>query len=425
MGVPAEDGTQLPPGWYHDKEALKREKDRLVTFEAIAAAHGGSATTYQKWWHKHGFGGLPHGPKPVGKPIDDADVELTVERLGDIEKELRARGLDPDDWVIVRCVVNAWEGFYKTVDIETASVSHETVPLRQLKVTLRPRLDFLLRPAPEAPTRKRSFKQRSSKAPRLVVFVGDEQAPYHDDRLHELFLQWLARNKPDEGVHLGDLMDFPTISRHRPNPMWNASVNECIKAGYRILRGYVDASPETRWTALPGNHDERLRDYQLQRAPAMFGIRPADLDERELAAVHSLPSLLHLENLGVHWAGSDADYEHAQIDISPELVARHGWVTGNNSAERTVRRLGLNVVVGHTHRQRIHYITEERRRETLVTLAVEAGCMCQVDGGLGYVVAPDWQQGFATAHVWPDGSFTVDHATFRNNALTWRDQRYA
>jgi hypothetical protein len=418
---PTEDGT-LDPGWYKNAETLEREYAEHGTFVAMAQAHGGHESTYVKWWKRHGLPELLRGPK-AGAPVETGAVELTVERLGDIAAALRSRGLDPDEWVVIRLVVNAWEGFYKR-DAE----SHETVPLRQLKITLRPRLDMLLRPAETNNIPKRDVKrprQKSTKSPRLVVFVGDEQAPYHDLQLQVLFREWLAANKPDEGVHLGDLMDLPTVSRHRPNPLWNASVQECVQAGYEILRGYVEASPTTQWKALPGNHDERLRDYQLQRAPELFGVRAADLDDRELAAAaYSLPALLHLDQLGISWSGSHGDYEHAQIDVSPELVARHGWVTGANSAEKTVRRLGLNVVVGHTHRQRVHYITEERRRETLVTLAVEAGCMCQVDGGLGYVINPDWQAGFAVATVWPDGSFAIDHATYRDGVLRWRDQRY-
>ena len=48
--------------------------------------------------------------------------------------------------------------------------------------------------------------------------------------------------------------------------------------------------------------------------------------------------------------------------------------------------------------------------------------MCRLD--LGYTVAPDWQQGFATATIYPDGTFKLDLATYVNNTLYWRDQRY-
>lgn len=415
---PAEDGKEeLEAGWYRDRDTLEREYREHRSFSAIAAAHGGNDTTYQKWAQRLGIAVDGRGSKPSGGYVaTDRDLELTVKQLGDIKRLLEARGLNPDEWVVIRAVVNTWDSV----------AEGSPLPLQQLKVTLRPRLDVLLKPAepkPQAKVRPVKLAKAGSK-PRLVVFVGDEQAPYHDETLTGLFCRWLERNKPDEGVHVGDLMDLPTISRHRPNPVWSASVQECVQAGYDLLAAYRAASPDTVWRALPGNHDERIRDYQLQRAPDLFGVRPADLDDRELRAVLTLPSLLHFDALGFEWLGGDADYEHAQVDVSPELVARHGFVTGANSAEKTVRRLGINVVVGHTHRQVITYVTEERMRETLNMVCVETGCMCRIDGGLGYAVNPNWQNGFATANVWPDGSFTIDHATYRAGALTWRDQRF-
>jgi hypothetical protein len=50
--------------------------------------------------------------------------------------------------------------------------------------------------------------------------------------------------------------------------------------------------------------------------------------------------------------------------------------------------------------------------------------MCEIRNGLGYAVAPDWQNGFATAQVWDDGRFKLDLATYVSDALFWRDQRY-
>ena len=436
---PAEDGRNhlacqdRARDWYRDPEQLTEEYAAHGTFNEISKKHGGSPTTYSQSWRRLGLPKQSHGPKARTTP-DTEELTLDAERLDDIKGLLRDRGLNPDEWVVTRVVANTWDGFVN------GDHGPETVPLRQLKVTLRPRLEMLLIPACEMlnaarlHVRPKSPRKSTKSGHRLVVFVGDEQAPYHDRQLHDLFRQWLARNKPDEGIHLGDLMDLPTISRHRPNPEWNASVQECVQAGLRdpplaTAKQVFDTPFGQR---CPGNHDERLRDYQLQRAPELFGIRVADLDERELAArSHSLATLLHLDALGIKWVGTDADYEHAQVDVSRELVARHGWITGGNSAEKTVRRLGINVVVGHTHRQRVHYITEERRREnytTLVTVAVEAGCMCKVDGGDRGLRdrAYDWANRTAAfaANVWPDGSFHIDHATYRDGVLTWREQRY-
>jgi predicted phosphodiesterase len=239
-----------------------------------------------------------------------------------------------------------------------------------------------------------------------------------------LFLDWLAFNKPDEGVHLGDLMDFPTISRHRDNPAYAATPQECINAGYATLRSYREASQGTAWRLLRGNHDDRLRAEQLSRAERIYGLRPADISGQEFDQALSLRRLLHLDELGVEYVGDDGQYEQSEVEVAPDLVARHGWITGSNSAEKTLRKVGCDVVVGHTHRQVITWATEVRRGKTLVTQAVEAGCMCRVEGGLGYTVNANWQQGFATAVVWPDGTHVLELASFVDGSLRWRDQRY-
>jgi len=45
--------------------------------------------------------------------------------------------------------------------------------------------------------------------------------------------------------------------------------------------------------------------------------------------------------------------------------------------------------------------------------------------GLGYAAQPRWVQGFATASVWKDGSFTVDLARYEDGVVRWREQAVA
>jgi hypothetical protein len=57
---------------------------------------------------------------------------------------------------------------------------------------------------------------------------------------------------------------------------------------------------------------------------------------------------------------------------------------------------------------------------------VEIGTMARIQGGLGYVPGgnANWQQGFATARIWPDGFFSADLAKFVGGSLVWANQRY-
>ena len=387
-------------GWWADsQEFWRRLADHGGNLAALSRATGVPRTTLASAKSQHEM-------TVVGE-----EIEVTPEHLADVGEMIRERGLDPDEWWIRDVVVNTWTA----ADGSLA---------RQLKAFLRKRATVeMLVPAVDVRPIEAPGKPDPSK-PRLVVFVGDEQEPYSDPVLKGLFLRWLAHNRPDEGVHLGDLMDFPTISRHRDNPAYNATPQECVNAGYQTLRAYREASPGTAWSLLRGNHDDRLRAEQLSRAERIYGLRPADTDKQWEQAL-SIRNLLHLDALQITYVGDDGQYEHSEVEVAPNLVARHGWITGANSAEKTLRKIGCDVVVGHTHRQRVHWATETRRGQTLTMQAVEAGCMCRIDGGLGYTVNPDWQGGWATAVVWPDGTHRIELASYVDGVVTWRDQRYS
>ncbi len=414
-------------GWWWDRDKLQAALDQHESLAAVARATAVPATTLK---HAADALGVTRGKaqqKEEARVTIDGDEATVVTEAGrtispkDVEALVQERGISLDEWVVERIVVNEWDGFTKLDDGTVAAV-----PLRQLKVTLKRRIPAeLILPAvhTDVPVVKRPAQPKSS--PELWFLTGDDQEPWGDPVLRHLITEWVATNTPPQAIHLGDLMDLGPLSRHRPNPVWDASVQDGVNAGYARLRAYRDASPGTEWRMLPCNHGERLRDYQLAHAAHLYGVRPADVDGVQLPAALSIPGLLHLEKLGIEYLGNSGDYEHVEADIVPNyLVARHGFVTGANSAAKTADRLGKNVITGHTHRQRIHWVTESRFGKTLTFQAVEAGCTCRLEGGLGYVVEPDWQQGFATATVWPDGSHVIEHASYTDGVLRWRDQRF-
>lgn len=350
---------------------------------------------------------------------DEATVVSEVTRdLSNPESLLKERGLNPDEWEITHLKVNEWDGPFGE-------------PCKQLTVNVRRKpqafsfnpqvIDDYVAPKKGKP---------KTKGARLVVFVGDQQAPHHDPDLHRVFCDWLRTNKPDEGVLMGDTVDFPDISRHAPNPEWDQTVQECINSGYLLLRDYVQSSDVTEWTKLVGNHDERIRARLINYMTNLYGIRRADVPGQDTEpSVFCVSNLLRLNELGIAYVDPQGGYAHAQTKVSRHLAARHGWVAKKGSgasALSTLEHLGYSVVVGHTHRQGIVHKTTHDIDGTLSTLAAaETGCMCKIKDGLGYTVAPDWQNGFATAMVWPDGTFKLDLATYANGTLYWRDQRYA
>lgn len=401
-------------------EPNRQEIERLVaqgvSYSQIAEKFGTTRHSVRRAVKRWGIGPSPVEPAGMKIEGDQGEIRSKVSTdLPDHEALIKERGLDPDDWEVDRMTINEW-------DSPTGDV------MRQLKVAIK-RLRPIELPQParsdgwKAPKKPR---RDTAKQPRLVVMAGDQQAPFHDPDLHQRFCAWLEANKPDEGVLIGDTVDFSEISRHRHNPEWIGRTQECIDAGYTLLRDYVDSSVETSWQKLAGNHDIRIRTTIIDYARDLYGLRRACAPDEH--SVWSIPHLLRLDELGIAYIDPQGEWEHGQVKLSSKLAVRHGWIArkgSGQSAHATLEHLGYSVVVGHSHRQSlVHKTTHDIDGNTTTLAGVEAGCMCKIEGGLGYAVAPDWTNGFATAVIYPDGKFKIDLATYVNGSLFWRDQRY-
>jgi hypothetical protein len=341
----------------------------------------------------------------------------------DIEELVASHNLDPNEWQIEKPTFTIRE----TADGVTKQARITLTRIEPFDAIIPARIPSDYK-RPQIKKSKGLFKKGEGK-PELVVFVGDQQAPFHDQDLHEKFCQWLADYQPSRGVLIGDTIDLPTISRHPDTPEQDSSVQECIDIGYQILRDYVESSESTNWVKLEGNHDYRLRRAVIDNLRDFYGIRRGvgrnEIPENPLLDVEHL---LRLDELGIEFIRPDGDWKQAQYQVSPYLAARHGWVARKGSgasALATLEHLGYSTVVGHTHRQSLVYKTKHDIDGKPSTITgVETGCMCRVEGGLGYAVAPDWLNGFATARVWPDGKFKIDLATYVNGVLYYGDTRY-
>lgn len=384
----------------------------------------------------------PRGFEPDWTQVDGDRGEVsitTVQVIQDPDTMLRQRGLDPEEWIIDSGLrVNEYQGPASAEHAEKTGENKITYFQTRFSVTRKNPESQIVAARSDgwaAPPRK----ARSLGAiPRLVVVVGDQQAPFQDPALHRCFLQWLEENKPHEGVSLGDSVDYPEPSRHPDDPENTASINECNQSGYDLFRGYVNSSPDTEWTKLPGNHDERIRNLTLKpKVRSLYGVKRAQLlDGPKEPSVLNIEFLLRLDELGIKYIDPHGKYDLAEHRLSDKLAVRHGWIARQGSgasALETLKHTGYSIIIGHTHRQsmveKTIYDIDEYPK---VLTAVETGCMCRLDTEVNadgrywpnYSPLPDWQQGFATAVVWPDGKFKIDLATYVNGELLWRDQRY-
>lgn len=347
---------------------------------------------------------------------DTAEVvsQPSVE-LGDIDKLLRERGLDPDDWEVKSATLNEW-------DSPTGEV------LKQLKVTLARRVDVSwLFPAVDVKKRAVRRRARSSRVERVAVCLPDQHAPLHDTRLHDALCGFLTEFAHTDIVALGDLGDYAPISRFRDSgaKKWMATAQECIQASFGILSDYRSAS-DAPMVLLKGNHDWRLETELLSRAERLYGIKPADIPGTEQVPATSLRHLLHLDALGCELiepqiAGDD--YNHAEYWLSDRLVCIHGKQV-KNGAEKHADSIGASVIMGHTHKQRATVVSRWNNDQLTHLDAVEAGTLRELGTSIGYANRPKSQQGFVVASVMADGSHTIELVRWDGDRLRFRGRTW-
>lgn len=406
------------PGKVHDWPEVD-EVARIVTesrsWEDASAKLGIPRTTVQAFVKRHKLGG------PAGKAPKDYVFDSTVDvpdeaTLGNIRSLIVEEGLDPDAWVVSRIRLNRYG------DQE------------QRRVDLTPREDVLMPVRSDGwrPPRKATVKPSEG----LIGLFPDQHAPHHDPLVHEAACQWIKDAKPQKLVLLGDLLDNASVSRHRRSGH-EASLNECMTAGYGLLRGYVQAVVDAGMSVgpdgceivlLPGNHDEeRIKNTLADKGLAeLANLTQVGSD----VPIASLEHLMRLDELGIRVERPPAGYgyQHAEYRVTPSLLAVHGWIAKKGSgasALATLDRVNENVVQGHTHRQALVFATKWIGGKGYRLTAVEAGTMALMEqSSLGYAMRPDWQPGFCVAQCHGD-AIHFDFATKEGDRVIWRDASYS
>ena len=223
-----------------------------------------------------------------------------------------------------------------------------------------------------------------------VIFVGDTHAPFEDNQAIDVACQIIADESPDVLVHLGDLVDFYSISRFEKDPTRRLLLQDELEAGAYTLGKFDQAvSVKTRKLLFKGNHEHRLEKYINTHAPALAGLQRLQI-----------PNLLGLGSLG--WEYFDYD-----LELYPEFLIKHGNIVRQHAgytARGEMDKTWMSGVSGHTHRLAMFSFTPRRAflREEQPPFWIENGCLCRMD--------PDyaegnfnWQQGFTILHVYDSG----------------------
>lgn len=399
-----------------EKRALMERAEQLLaepgaSQRSVAAELGIGQSTLCEWLRNAGFkadGPKPTGPQAHGIDRDDqaGKATITSKPLTDArgvtpDDLLRKHGLDPDEWIVTSIRVSEW--------------GNPGTPMFQLRVNATRRDNMLIIPDLGSDFTPWAFGKKTTAA-RRVTFIPDLHAPYHDERALRAVCDLLADEWPEEIIFLGDVADNSMLSKHRTHRRFGAMLNETNDAVVKNFRRVREAAPEARIIFLPGNHDDRILYYAQDFATELDGVRPGRLDEAEEEPPSSLGfrQLWRLDELGIELI--DEDWKLAQYAVTPELDARHGYLTGNNSERKLLEKHGRSQVHGHDHRGSLVYRTKHDPLD--VRVAMSCGSLSEIRrDGIGYEPAPDWTPGIGWAQIWDDGLFQLSFLPYVKDKL--------
>lgn len=230
--------------------------------------------------------------------------------------------------------------------------------------------------------------------PYRVIVIPDIQAPYHDTRSLAAVEQYMADEKWDEWLCLGDFIDFDFISHHNVG-QHRLNEGKTLLSAYQVGNEILDRhqriirkrNPKAKFTLLEGNHDYRIEKY---------------VDERpELSGSVELENGLCLKERGVKFVRC---YSKGELYKLGKAYFHHGLYCGGNHAKKMVENFGVNVFYGHTHDLSQHSKILWGKDKTIVGQSL--GCLCDYEQSYIKQNPTNWSHAFGIFYFMPGGYFT-------------------
>lgn len=242
-----------------------------------------------------------------------------------------------------------------------------------------------------------------------IVIVSDTQIPYDDRKAVKAVIGFIGDTQPDEVVHIGDLADFPQPSRWSKGTAaeFEGSVFEDSEQIKRRFLGPLREVYDGPVGVHEGNHDERPRVYLSKYAPALAESGAFDIG-----------TLLDFDGFGITQLPEF-------YKVAPGWITTHGHrggirltQTAGNTALNAAKRMGVSVVMGHTHRLGIgsHTLGYGGKVEKMVTGMEVGNLMDMRQASYLKGATANWQQGF--------GVLTVDGKHVNAQAISITDRRF-
>lgn len=225
------------------------------------------------------------------------------------------------------------------------------------------------------------------------LVIPDPQVPYHDKRSLAAVEKYMADERWDGVIYLGDLMDFDCISSFNKENL-RAIETKRLQKDYDIANEILDRHQKivrarnrrATFVLIEGNHEYRV-ERLIDANPALEGL-------------FEVPIKLRLKQRGFKWVPYWSKGDTYRVG---RAVFVHGQYTTKYHAAKMVDAYGSSVFYGHTH-DMMCYPRVHRGKEDL-QVGQSLGCLCERDQAYMKGKPSNWQQGFGVFYFLPNGLY--------------------
>jgi hypothetical protein len=281
-------------------------------------------------------------------------LEIPRDLLGPSASRRRYREMGHYSDSLVDYLFGTWEQFKRAAKIEPSL--HTKKVGRRIAATLRA--------TDEAEYADRNIKPWDGafqdytpcKDGWLTMVVGsDFHVPLLDPFARRVWLEVLEEVQPNLVRFNGDLVDFPTISRHRQMPgAFVMDLQGEIDGAVDFMRDTRAACPKSSIALILGNHDSRLITYVADEARGLSSLRSlsfAELFQLDTLRVGLVARASFLNPTGQHRKADVAQNWETILDADgrPLWTTVHGYLCGKDAPSKHLARFGTFGTNGHLH----------------------------------------------------------------------------
>lgn len=167
----------------------------------------------------------------------------------------------------------------------------------------------------------------------VIVFGDCHHQPDKDfSTAAKAVLKVIGTLKPAMVVHMGDGMDFASISRHDKLGWENEySIKDELEYSMKFMQEVKNASKGSVNVILESNHEQRFNKHLVKFCPQFKGIKGFRLEDHYPEGWNS----------------------HLSIKINNNTIFLHQYHGGIHSVYNNVIKAGISIVTGHTHIQEV------------------------------------------------------------------------